>query len=93
MTLFARRLLMYAACVEILLFLLLYYFGSNGTHVITQLALERELILQEIASIQLEVDSLGQKISQGRTSFAKEKIARERLHMKKKDETVYFLKR
>lgn len=93
MTLFMRRLLIYGLCAEILLFFLLYYFGSNGTHLISKLALEKNQFIHEIENLQHEVNELDQKIQQARTSFAKEKMARERLHMKKKDEKIYFLKK
>lgn len=93
MTLFMRRLLLYGVCAEIILFFLLYYFGSNGTHVLAKLALEKKQLIEEIELFQREVDQLDQKIKQARTPFAKEKIARERLLMKKKDEKIYFLKK
>lgn len=92
MTLLMRRLLIYGVSAEVFLFLFLYYFGSNGTHIISKLALEKKQVLQEIVDIQYEVDELNQKIKQAHTAFAKEKIARERLLMRKKDETIYFLK-
>ena len=83
MTLFMRRLLVYGVVAEILFFVLLYYFGPNGTVVLSRLALEKDIVTREIATIRQEVSELNQKIKESHTSFAKEKIARERLHMKK----------
>ena len=88
-----RRLLVYGVGVEILFFVLLYYRGPNGTNILSRLALEKDTIVHEIATIQKEVHMLDQRIKESHTSFAKEKIARERLHMKKNNETVYFIKK
>lgn len=93
MTLFMRRLLMYGVALEIVLFFLFYYFGSNGTHVVSKLILEKEQIMQEIVNLEHAVDELYDNINQSHSDFIKEKIARERLRMKKKDETIYFLKK
>jgi len=93
MTLFMRKLLAYGIVAEILLFILLYYFGPNGMQVLSRLSLERNAIEQEIVSIRHEINQLDQKMKEGHTAFAKEKIARERLHMKKNNETVYFIKK
>lgn len=88
-----RKLLMCGIGAEILLFVLLYYAGPNGTHILSQLLLEKSRIEREVFDVHSEIDQLSEKIKNGHTAFAKEKIARERLLMKKKDETVYFIKK
>lgn len=93
MTLLMRRILLYGFIVEVILFFLLYYFGSNGKPVLIKLLEETKEVGQEITVLQSEINQLNHAIQDGKSSFAKEKIARERLHMKKDKEIVYFIKR
>ena len=92
MTLFIRKMLVYGFGFEVLLFIFLYYFGPNGKHMIVKLAEEKMQVNKEIVLLKDEVDKLEYKIKYGFTPFAKEKIARERLHMKKDKEIIYFMK-
>lgn len=69
---------------------MLYCFGPNGLHVLSGLKSQTEDVMQEIQLIQKEVQQLKIKIAESKSDFAKEKIARERLLMKKENETVYF---
>lgn len=92
MTLFMRRLLKYGLFFETVLFLLFYYFGPNGLSMISRLGQQKGDVMADIVLIRQEIDQLDIKIKQGKTAFAKEKIARERLLMKKNNETVYFKK-
>jgi cell division protein FtsB len=46
--------------------------------------------IKDIATLKQEIETLKYTIARNQTDFAKEKIARERLIMKKNNETVYF---
>ena len=48
--------------------------------------------IKDIAALKQEIETLKSNIARNQTDFAKEKIARERLVMKKNNETVYFKK-
>lgn len=90
MTLFFRKLLLFFLFFETILFLMLYCFGPNGLHVLSGLTSQTHQIIQGIEELQQEVQQLHTKIAESKSDFAKEKIARERLLMKKENETVYF---
>ncbi|MBI2353136.1 septum formation initiator family protein [Candidatus Dependentiae bacterium] len=92
MTLFIRKILKYGLLLEIALFFVFYYFGPNGMVVFYRLAEGKKEIESDIMVIIQENERLKSLIEQGKTPFAKEKIARERLLMKKNNEIVYFLK-
>lgn len=87
-----QRLLQWGLGLEIIIFGLLYYFGPHGLSHLSVMKIKKEEMLQEIMLIGAEVDQLKKDIKRSTTVFAKEKIARERLCMKKDNETVYFIK-
>ncbi len=90
MTFFVRRCLKLFLIFEFTIFFLLYCFGPKSLkslHDIQCLKMQTE---QDIKSLQQEIETLKREINQNQTEFAKEKIARQRLLMKKNNEIVYF---
>lgn len=92
MTIFARKLITFGFCFEVIIFCLLYYFGPNGIHIISELTQQKKALGQDVVIITQEIQGLEGDIARAKTPFAKEKIARERLYMKKNNETVFFKK-
>lgn len=93
MTLFFRNILKYILLAEMVLFLLFYYFGPSGIQAIQALCHDTKMILQEIDELTKQTADLACQIQESKKPFAKEKMARERLLMKKEHEMVYFIKR
>lgn len=89
---FLKKLLLGALLFEVILFFMLYYFGPNGYHLFSGLIQQKIVLYEQIKKIQSDIDTLEQKIRISQTAFAKERVARERLFMKKDDEIVYFKK-
>lgn len=92
MTPFVKKILLSALLFEAILFLMLYCFGPNGRHIMIDLSGQKILLHSEIEELRQDVKNLQHKIQIAQTDFAKEIIARERLLMKKDNETVYFRK-
>lgn len=93
MTLFVKKILICGLVAEAILFFSFYHFGSTGKPLLAKLVEEKKGVEREIGMLQSHINHLAYKIKEGKTPFAKEKIARERLHMKKDKEKVYFIKR
>ncbi|MBM17450.1 MAG: hypothetical protein CL947_00080 [Epsilonproteobacteria bacterium] len=89
---FLKKLLGIVLIFEILLFLMLYYFGPNGWHVITALQEQKKQLTEEVNQLSNKIVELEIVLQTSQTAFEKEKMARERLLMKKDNETVYFKK-
>lgn len=89
---FLKKLVFFVLFFEGILFLVLYCFGPNGLHVVSSLQDQKSHINKEIIHLRSEIEALRQDIAFVITDFAKEKMARERLLMKKNNETVYFKK-
>jgi cell division protein FtsB len=90
MTFFVRRCLMLFVVGEMFVFFMVYCFGPNSLkslYEIKHLKVQTEI---DIVNLQKEIIDLQQKTKINQTDFAKEKIAREQLLMKKDNETVYF---
>lgn len=78
--------------LEICIFLGTYFFGAQGIKALTQLNGQHKQLVHEIAQLEDDITTLEQKISTWQTdSFYKEKIARERLHMARKNELIYYV--
>ncbi len=77
--------------IEIALFSLFYYFGAHGLKEVFALKKENRIIDEQIEKVKGEITHLESEILVWQTdSFYKEKLAREKLHMAKKDEEIYL---
>ena len=78
--------------LEACIFLGTYFFGGQGIKALGQLNDQHRQLVQEIAQLEDDVTRLEQKITTWQTNpFYKEKIARERLHMARKNELIYYV--
>ena len=78
-------------CIEMLLFGLVYAFGPHGLSMLAKL--EQSYYDTEVRCQELEnkIGRMEQDVDEWEhSSFLKEKVARERLLMKKPGETIYF---
>lgn len=90
MTFFFRRcLLLFLGC-ELLIFFVIYCFGPKSLKSLQDIKQRQVHTRNEILQLEQEILKLKNDVADSQTSFAKEKAARERLLMKKDDETVYF---
>lgn len=78
--------------IEAIVFIGTYFFGAQGIKAQHRLlALEQQLD-DEIVSLQKDIQHLEKHMVAWKTdNFYKEKVARERLHMARKDEVVYYI--
>lgn len=92
MTFFVRRCIQIFLVIESILFILLYCFGPKGLSSLHDIAKSYRKTELEIVQLTEEVEALQKQAADNKTDFAKEKIAREQLLMKKNNEIVYFKK-
>lgn len=90
MTFFIRRCLQFFLVFEVLIFVIIYCFGPKGLKALYEIRQMHAFVYTEIINLQQEIEALKYNVALYQTDFAKEKIARERLLMKRSDETVYF---
>lgn len=77
--------------IEIALFSLFYYFGSHGLKEVFVLKKENRIIDKQVDLVKGDIAQLESEILTWQTDpFYKEKLAREKLHMAKKDEEIYL---
>lgn len=87
-----RFLLRLFFVVEIILFMIVYFFGTQGLNVVLKMNQENARISSENRQIEEEVEALKKTVSLWKTDpFYKEKIAREQLHMARPGDEIYFL--
>jgi cell division protein FtsB len=89
MTFLLRRCLIIFLVLEIIIFFLIYSLGPKSLKSLHEMYGLKNQTMRDITNLQAEIVMLKQEVEQARTDFAKEKIARERLLMKKDDELVY----
>lgn len=78
--------------LEMIIFMYMYIFGANGMRAVTQLNVANTQLDNDIQILKEEVKSLENEIiAWNNDSFYKEKIARERLHMARKNDVVYYV--
>jgi cell division protein FtsB len=78
--------------LEAVIFMGTYLFGAQGIRVMRQLTAADHKLDQDIAAISHEIDQLNNEIVAWQSDdFYKEKVARERLHMARKNETIYYI--
>ena len=86
-----KKMALFFLCIEMLLFGLMYIFGPHGLSMLAKLkksycetAIRCQELKKNIEQIEFDIDEWEH------SSFLKEKVARERLLMKKSAEIVYF---
>lgn len=87
-----RTLLRVFFAVEIIVFAGMYLFGAQGLRVIRKLHHDTAQLDQEINHLRTDVATLEHNVVAWQSDhFYQEKIARERLHMARKNDVVYYL--
>lgn len=78
--------------VEAIIFGAAYLFGKHGIKQIKVAQAENEQLLQEVQALKQVVEKLEKQLQDWESnSFYKEQIARERLHLSKPNEQIYYL--
>ncbi|MCX5923204.1 MAG: septum formation initiator family protein [Candidatus Dependentiae bacterium] len=90
MTFLVRRFIIMFLIFEVALFVLLYCFGPKGLSSFVDLKNKKQQTIQDIQNLKEEIEKLRLDVQAGLSDFSKEKIAREKLLMKKDQELVYF---
>ena len=79
-------------CIEMVMFVFFYSFGTYGLQVLHYLAQENDVLRNKNNQIKKEIQQLEQECEEWEhSSFYKEKIARERLQMARQDDVIYYL--
>lgn len=85
-----RKLFRLMFAGEIILFGIIYFFGSYGIYSLHHNNKELTEIQKEISTLEFEIKALKENILAIKTNpFYKEKIAREQLQMAKKGDVIY----
>lgn len=92
MTFLIRKVIIFFLLFEIVIFFMIYCFGPKSIKTLYDIYHQKEKIQNEIVLLEQENKKLTDLIAYHTTEFAKEKIAREVLLMRKPDEKVYLLK-
>jgi cell division protein FtsB len=78
--------------LEVVLFFGNYFIADNGFPAIMAMQQENSQLLTEIGSIKNDLHMLEEKlIAWHSCPYYQEKIAREQLHMARKDESIYYV--
>ncbi len=78
--------------LEAVIFMGTYLFGAQGIRVMRQLTAADLKLDQEIAAMSSEINQLqNDLVAWQADDFYKEKLARERLHMARKNEIIYYV--
>jgi len=78
--------------LEMILFGGIYLFGPHGMRALMSIEQEKEVLVQEIAGLQADVNGLEQSIVLWDAHpLYKEKIAREQLQMACKNDEIYYI--
>ncbi len=77
--------------IEIVIFTFMYLFGTQGIRVLRQLQRENKTLDSEIQQLHDHVNNLEeQAVAWKSDAFYKEKVARERLHMARKNDVIFY---
>jgi len=77
--------------IEAIVFISTYFFGAQGIKAKYQLLASEQELDQQIHSLSNEIKALENRVVAWKSdNFYKEKIARERLHMARKDELIFY---
>lgn len=86
----SKFLVLFLVC-EVTIFGVVYYFGGQGVLYLQQLKKQRISLVSHVTVLQSEIDDLKDTITQWEDgSFLQEKYAREKLHLQKENELIYF---
>jgi cell division protein FtsB len=86
------RLLVIGLICELALLSYFYCYGRQGYHVYQYKCLRNTELLGSINSINSEITQLENDVEVWKTdAFCKEKVAREKLQMARKDDLIYFI--
>lgn len=78
--------------IEIMVFVSVYFFGSNGIAKLSQVEQENAQLKTDINQLQQEVKELELQVAQWNSdSYYKEKVAREQLQMARADDQIIFI--
>ncbi len=87
-----RRSMRIFFMVEIMFFIGLYLFGTDGIQYLMQLQHEQQKLDLELEEVRQEVATLHEQVEQwDATPFLKEKIAREQLQMAREGDEIYYI--
>lgn len=87
-----KNIIKYVLAAEVLLFTIFYYRGAHGLRAVHELQQENSAIEQVMQQEKLEISKLEDEIIRWQSDpFYKEKLAREQLHMARKDEEIYLI--
>lgn len=77
---------------EVVIFGSAYLFGEHGIKQLKQLKNENEKLDSQLEQLKQEIGSLENQLQAWETnSFYQEQVARERLHLSKPNEQIYYL--
>lgn len=78
--------------LELLVFMYIYLFGSQGTYELVKLRAENNLCMQEHRTMYQEYEGLQKEVMRWeQDDFVRGKMAREKLQMAHKDDEIYYL--
>lgn len=92
MTFLIRKMIIFFLLFEVVIFFVIYCFGPKSIKTLYDIYHQKDKIQNEIMLLDQENKNLEKLIEYHASDFAKEKIAREVLKMKKSDEKIYVLK-
>jgi len=92
MKIYKRTIVRLFFTVEVMVFVAVYLFGGNGLQYLHRLQDENMQLNDEIILLEQEIELIDQQIVSWQSDdFYKEKIAREKLQMARKDDEIYFV--
>jgi len=92
MTFFIRRCIIFFLVFEVIMFFVIYCFGPKSIKTLYDIYQEKDKLQRDIADLEQNNKNLLDLIGFHKTDFAKEKLARELLIMKRNEEKVYLRK-
>lgn len=79
--------------IEIMVFVAVYFFGTDGIAKLSQIQQENVQLEKDIELLKLEIQQIELQVAQWNSDpYYKEKIAREQLQMARADEQIIFIK-
>jgi cell division protein FtsB len=78
--------------LEIMVFVTVYFFGSDGMTKLSELQQENDQLEADIVLLKNEIEGIDLQVAQWNTDpYYKEKIAREQLQMARSDDQILFI--
>ena len=91
MTFLVKKIVVLFITFEFFLFIMIYCFGPKGLTTLYDVQRQKKSLECSIVELESSIKKLQADIAQWSTDFAKEKIAREKLLMKRDDEQLYII--